>query len=1043
MNFPQSLNSPTLAEFTHKIEQEFIKGSAIAPSLYRTATRIVSDTEQQLGEASYPIHEALNWQLTRFGHSARSTMYAALLQQESGETWQAKLSTPRVDRKKTEKRGTPHHQKYETPVGNGSRAFLPPVPLGVRQAIAQRFNLEISDDESFWQWVEDHPEIDITVTEGGKKGLSLLSGGEVAIALYGVNGGYRKLLDGSRQLIPDIVRFCQPGRRVTFAFDQDAERETRQRVNIAQRQMGLLLVQAGCDVAIAQWEGKEGKGIDDLIANQGWQAWEQAKAEALSLTHWQIWQRLEQRLTYPATVQLSTADLSTLTLNNLPESGIIGIESGKGTGKTKYTHSLIQGVEKVLAGGHRVALMRNLSYRLGLDYKGDLDKAQGKFIAGAGYTLRIGFCVDSLLWFNPNDFAGCDLVLDEVVQVIRHLLTSSTCAKDGKRPALLARLRELVRVARRVIVADADLDNATLHYLQELRGDNEPVFLIRNAYKLQGYDVRFLQSPDRGTITAELLCDIKTLETGKLLYVSTDSLSTSESLARVIEQKYPEKRVLVVNSKTSGDEDEQEFMQKPDTVLDRYDIIICSPSVATGVSIEAQDIIQRVYGIFLGVSSTDADIAQSLGRVRQPVQRVVWCAKSGSNYSKVSRSLNPLELKRHLQALSSTTISLIRSSLREDVTGQFQSYDWQSDPHLNLYCKLATAQNFAMRHLRDAVLVRLKFEGHRVTVEDWQANNATKLLLQQAKQELRQIDAEAIVGAEDLTYAEVMLLEQKEGLEPDERLAVAKYYLKDFYCLEILTVEDILRDNEGRWRGELLNLESQLFPGLAADRTTKALEKQAGWNQGLCPWDISNAELRRQLRAKLDLEELIKKAIEGWTWTKYDLTEYAAKARAYAKEIKVALHVTIDRMSDTQIVHQLLSQLGIKLTFQWSRVVPGHEGEKLRVYSLNTQHWELVWEVLSRRTLKRQQLQKQHTEAIKIFSESGSPVSLKRLSNTGDPAIAVALEQESEISEWLSEECLKDARQIIETTQGNPVLMAQVWQMIPDFVFEHLNKNTA
>lgn len=107
--------------------------------------------------------------------------------------------------------------------------------------------------------------------------------------------------------------------------------------------------------------------------------------------------------------------------------------------------------------------MRNLSYRLGLDYKGDLDKAQGKFITGAGYTLRIGFCVDSLLWFNPNDFAGCDLVLDEVVQVIRHLLTSSTCAKDGKRPALLARLRELVRVARRVIVADADLDNATLH----------------------------------------------------------------------------------------------------------------------------------------------------------------------------------------------------------------------------------------------------------------------------------------------------------------------------------------------------------------------------------------------------------------------------------------------------------------------------------------------------------------------------------------------------------------------------------------------------
>ncbi|NJK52747.1 MAG: DUF3854 domain-containing protein [Leptolyngbyaceae cyanobacterium SU_3_3] len=274
MSFPASTKQLTLAEFTHQIEQEFISGSEIAPALYATATRIVSDTEQQFGEARYPIHEALNWRLTRFGQSARSTMNAVLLQQESGETWQAKLSTPRVDQKKTEKKGTTHYQKYETPVGNGSRAFLPPIPLDIRQKIAQRFNLEISDDESFWQWVEAHPEIDITLTEGGKKGLSLLSGGEVVIALYGVNGGYHKLLNDSRQLISDLARFCQSGRRITFAFDQDAERETRQRVDIAQGRMGRLLAKAGCEVEIAQWDGRDGKGIDDLIANQGWQAWE-------------------------------------------------------------------------------------------------------------------------------------------------------------------------------------------------------------------------------------------------------------------------------------------------------------------------------------------------------------------------------------------------------------------------------------------------------------------------------------------------------------------------------------------------------------------------------------------------------------------------------------------------------------------------------------------------------------------------------------------------------------------------------------------------
>ena len=72
----------------------------------------------------------------------------------------------------------------------------------------------------------------------------------------------------------------------------------------------------------------------------------------------------------------------------------------------------------------------------------------------------------ALLSLDPNHFAGGDLVLDEAVQLVRHLLTSSTCARDGKRPALLARFRALVKNAKRVLIADADLDNATLHYLQ-------------------------------------------------------------------------------------------------------------------------------------------------------------------------------------------------------------------------------------------------------------------------------------------------------------------------------------------------------------------------------------------------------------------------------------------------------------------------------------------------------------------------------------------------------------------------------------------------
>jgi hypothetical protein len=1076
----------SFATFSQQIACEFIEGSAIAPWLYQAAVQVVQDIEVAAGgEVSTPIHDALNWHYTRFPNQLRTTQYAALLLNEDGLTWQAKLSHPRIDLKKGKA------IKYESVRGRGSTAFLPAIdvktwakvaqrnhlggflPQWVRDGIATRktnlashsnalltgSELEICatrlkllpalncspssspcrisplnesqrlqtqfpiETSSFWQWVELLP-VSITLTEGGKKALCLLSQGYVAIALYGVNGGYRRLLDGTRELIPDLERFCQPERRLRLAFDQDVNPKTRQRVAIALHRFGALLSQQGCEVSVAQWQADQGKGVDDLVAAHGIEAWAQAESEALPLQHWQLQQRLNNRLSYPTSVRLNTADLSTLKLDNLPESGIIAIDSGKGTGKTKLISKLVADSEKVLAGGHRIALMRNLSNRLGLDYKGDLDKAQGQFISGAGYTLRIGFCVDSLLWFDPNRFAGCDLILDEAVQVVRHLLTSSTCARDGKRPALLARLRELIQVSRRVIIADADLDNATLHYLQQLRDDNQPVFLIRNDYQAPGYEARFIVSPDRTMITGELLQAVGKLEQGKVLFVTTDSKATSFALSRLIQQQDSTQRVLVVNSKTTGGECEQAFMKNPDAELEHYDVIICSPSVATGVSIEAQGVIEQVYGVFVGVSSTDADMAQSLIRVREPVPRVIWCAKHGSNYSKVSPSFNPSEVKQHLRSLTTATVSLIRCSLREDLV---EGWDWENDPHIHLYCQLAAQQNLSMHGLRAALLVRLRHEGHQVIVEDRESDPAIKLLLKQAKQELKQMDAEDLMNAEDLTYSEVLALEQQEGLSPEQHLAVAKFHFKEFYALESLNLKDILKDNEGRWRAELLNLETQLFPGLAIERTVKALEKQGTWKQGICPWDISNVELRRQLRSRLGLDELIAKLRSGWQWTKYDLVAYADQAKALAPQIKVALRLSIDKMSDTQIVHQLLSQLGIKLEHHWSRSVPAHEGEKLRVYQLNQEHWQSTWAVLERRAAKRVQVAPQDLGVGSTLHFEGDPPG-------GDPEQVLDVKQ----SELLSDECLTDLRAMIAMAGDDEVLLAVIRELFPRLVLEQV-----
>ncbi|HEY9664357.1 MAG TPA: DUF3854 domain-containing protein, partial [Allocoleopsis sp.] len=183
----------SLEQFSSAIEQEFIHGSAIDPLLFAASVQVVPDVIYGNGEVlETPIHDALNWKYTRFWVNKRSiALVAALLLNEDGSCWQSKLSQPRVDKK-----GKAF--KYETPVGNGSRAFLPHIPPAIRQRIADRYRVEVPLDGSFWNWLYYHPELPIVWTEGGKKALSLLSLGYIAIALYGVNGGYTKDALGDR-----------------------------------------------------------------------------------------------------------------------------------------------------------------------------------------------------------------------------------------------------------------------------------------------------------------------------------------------------------------------------------------------------------------------------------------------------------------------------------------------------------------------------------------------------------------------------------------------------------------------------------------------------------------------------------------------------------------------------------------------------------------------------------------------------------------------------------------------------------------------------
>lgn len=808
-------------------------------------------------------------------------------------------------------------------------------------------------DDGFWAWWCSIPEAPVLITEGAKKAGCALSAGYAAIALVGVNAGYR-VKDAlghpcPPELVEDIKVIATPGRPVYLAFDQDTKATARRRVTGALMRFSGLLAATGYVVQIVEWSAAQGKGLDDLVAHHGAAALHQAIDQALTLDEWRLKVALDNTLgTLLPSVQVNTRDLATLNTASLPDTGIIALRSAKGTGKTNLMADLVADGDATLALGHRIVLMRNLCRRLGVNYRGDLDRLKGEFIDGDGYTLRIGGCVDgTLLAIDPEKFRGCDLILDEFVQLMRHLLTSSTCNKEGARPVLLARFTQLVQAAKRVIVADADLDKPCLDYLARLRGEGSPLWLLVNEAKVDPWPVTFIEAPDASAITARLMADVAA---GQQVFIATDSKAGSQRLDRLLNDLEAARlKVLLLNSDTSGGELEKAVIMDPNTTITDYPVVIATPSMGTGVSIEVEHF-DQVYGLFWGASSTDADISQALARVRPPVPRVVWCAKHGRNFSKVGRETNPLRLKKLLQDKANATAQMTAASLGA-LVGNITDYDWLN-PHVHLWATMEAQRNRSMLSLRSALKVRLIHEGHHLTIERLDSHQEAKQQIAEARLQIKTAEARATAGAANLTATQAKALEAADHLNPDERLALQKWHLAEFYALPLdeVTADLVLLDNHGRYRGQLLELEAFLYPETASAAVVRSVERQAQHHLGLCPWDVSTAELRRQVRVRLGLDHWLNNP-EEWLSDDDALTRFAAQALTLAPQVKAALNIALkSEMSPQQILGQLLDQMGLTTT---SRQVRQGQQRRTRAYQIDLDAKAQALAILARRAERR------------------------------------------------------------------------------------------
>lgn len=882
--------------------------------------------------------------------------------------------------------------KYEHPPYAPAEVFALRVPLHLWEKIAQGQGLEITPqdikkslpDWGFWQWLQQHPQVPLCVTEGAKKAGALITAGFAAIALPGIHGGYRtpKDADGRRigrsHLIEPLQLLAQGQREIYFVFDQDRQPKTVQAVNQALRKTGYLLKQAGAKVKVISWSPDQGKGIDDFLLHHGEERFQGQYEQAVPLETWQA--QSFNALTKSPQVTLDCRYLPPLQTDTCPgeegqvpnglaipqEAALVALKSSKGTGKSRLLGEVVQQAiaqgRPVLVVGHRIRLVEELCQRFGIPYLRDLSHQTSPHQA-------YGLCIDSLhgdSWaqFDPAQWGEAIVIMDEIEQVIWHVLNSATCR--DRRVTILQTLKTLMETVfsqgGQVFISDANLSDLSVEYLLSL-GDLpvEPFVVVnqwqpgdREAYPLYYYDT---STPRR--LVRDLENHIR--EGGKpfvcLSAQKAKSRWSTTTLESYFRQKFPEAKILRIDAQSLGDPEHpaHNAMKNLDQLLAQYDLVLASPAIETGVSIDLTDHFTSVWCLAQGVQSVPS-VGQSLGRVRANIPRYLWAANYGFNQVGNGALSIPALLTSN-QRLTQVNMRLLQQAdcwALETVDGTFQSES------LLCWAKMGVRCNAGMVNYRQSILALLREEGQRVQLHQPrkkqgkiqrspQADPSTvapppsdpgpsSQALMAAIQEVRDLnyheECKAIAQAEPLTAGAYRQLRKKLAKTQRERWQLRRWELGQRYGIPT-TPALVKQDNQGWY--EKLRLQYFLTVGRKFLSSRDTMVAQWLLNQGegqIFSPDFNASQLGARIAALeiLEIPALLRDPEMVIHNDDLRLQAIAAKALAHRQDIKTVLGIGLGKNSSpVMVIRRLVELLGYGLDC----VKVARKGKKrLRLYQL-------------------------------------------------------------------------------------------------------------
>ncbi|MEM7757143.1 MAG: plasmid replication protein, CyRepA1 family [Cyanobacteria bacterium P01_A01_bin.40] len=866
--------------------------------------------------------------------------------------------------------------KYESPPQTTNRVTYFRIPPCIWNSIASRYGIKRyhsplalrltarKQPVNFWQWVKDTPEIPLILTEGEKKAGALLSQGYAAISLPGIWGGRNsKQIDPSQKLHDDLKPLAQAGRTFIILYDYDRKQSTREAVYKATLAMGKAIVDAGCKCKVALLPGPE-KGVDDFIAAKGDSASSHLariinNAHTISEYKWIGNPTDEGLIKYAPEKAINTRYLTDAKEVDLNRPGVIGIKSEMATGKTTLVRNYrrAHADKRFLVLGHRISLLRELSLPHKLDTTMYSEISPEKLID----EIALSITVDSLHKLATENNKYYCIFIDEARQVVRHILTASTCKQH--RHKIISILQYLIRNAHQVIIADAHLDDLTIDFFMAMRSADESPLVIHNTYTHPSRPVFYYEGKD---YTAMLTKMIAAVEENKKVMAVSDSKSIVEKLEQILVDRFVlkgdlyegkqklNKIIWSIHADNSGSEANQNFINNISQAVKDVDVLVASPSLCTGVDIQGKHF-DEVYGFFNNVSLTATDCLQALHRYRNGVPLHVWVAPRPS-FGYGDTNANLIRDKK-IQLSDFNNLAL---GIDPETGKQTPLLNWAFE----LYCQVEADCNRSLNNLRDHLHRLLARMGYEITVLNTPTDAEAKEQIKEATKKVTQHQIERVTNAPKINREQYLNLKNKPYITPEEQYGMERFRIEDSYGVEVN--EDLVRrDKKGGYLSQLIALEAILSPP-----SGERIDPQTKQNQPIPPkivmekdmWELNNLLFlpdRQHFCAQwyvwhyLGIAPIVSRLLAGEEYCETDpdvikLAEKVGKCRQVIKD-NLGFWIPINS-SPTWILGMFIQKLGLKTR---SRKV-GSSGEQVTYYSLATEEVIFARSVLEYRQQQRE-----------------------------------------------------------------------------------------